>query len=105
MGGELRTTSIGRGGTFARGRGQITFSSLENFMAGNTTSNGQIFIGDPRRHVSGRAMAAFFQDDWRITNRLTFNLGLRYEYLTPITEANNQFANFDPAKGLLQLGK
>jgi len=105
MGGEFRTTSIGHGGTFNRGRGQVTFPTLENFMSGTTTGNGQIFIGDPRRHVSGKAMAAFFQDDWRITSKLILNLGLRYEYTTPITEENNQFANFDPAVGLLQLGK
>jgi hypothetical protein len=105
MGGEYRDTSIGHGGTFNRGRGQVTFSTLENFMSGTTTSNGQIFIGDPRRHVKGKAMAAFFQDDWRITPKLMLNLGLRYELVTPITEANDQFANFDPARGLLQLGK
>jgi len=105
MGGEVRDTSIGRGGTFNRGRGQVTFNTLENFMSGTTTSTGQIFIGDPRRHVSGKAMAAFFQDDWRIAPRLMLNLGLRYEYTTPITEAHNQFANFEPARGLLQLGK
>src|SRR5438094_2491973 len=105
MGGEYRATSIGHGGTFNRGRGQGTFSSLENFLSGTTTSNGQIFIGDPRRHVKGKAMAAFFQDDWRITSKLMLNLGLRYELVTPITEATNEFANFDPARGLLQLGK
>src|SRR5258705_474627 len=57
------------------------------------------------RHVKGKAAAAFFQDDWRITPKLILNLGLRYEYTTPITEADNRFANFDPARGLLQLGK
>jgi hypothetical protein len=105
MGGEFRNTSIGRGGTFNRGRGQVTFSTLENFMSGTTTSNGQIFIGDPRRHVSAKAMAAFFQDDWRITPKLILNIGIRYEYTTPITEAHNQLANFDRDRGLLQLGK
>ena len=56
MGGEYRDTSIGHGGTFNRGRGQVTFSTLENFMSGTTTSNGQIFIGDPRLRIepSGR---------------------------------------------------
>ena len=105
MGGEYRDTSIGHGGTFNRGRGQVTFSTLENFMSGTTTSNGQIFIGDPRRHVTGKAMAGFLQDDWRITSRLILNLGLRYEFTTPIKEANKQFANFTADKGLLQLGK
>src|SRR5207249_2262612 len=64
-----------------------------------------IFLGDPRRHVSGKAMAGFFQDDWRITSKLILNLGLRYEFTTPIKEAKNQFANFDVDRGLLQLGK
>src|ERR1041385_1812481 len=105
MGGEFRDTSIGLGGTFNRGRGQVTFSTLETFMSGTATGNGQIFIGDPRRHVQGKAMAGFFQDDWRITSRLILNLGVRYEFTTPIKEANNQFANFTVDKGLLQLGK
>lgn len=50
-------------------------------------------------------MAAFFQDDWRIIPKLILNLGVRYEYTAPITEAHDQFANFDPARGFLQLGK
>src|SRR5215475_9384492 len=105
MGGEFRDTSIGHGGTFNRGRGQVTFATLEGFMSGTTSSNGQIFIGDPRRHVQSKAMSAFFQDDWRITSKLILNLGLRYEYTTPITEGHDQFANFDIERGLLQLGK
>ena len=38
----------------------------------------------------------YLQDDWRVNNRLTLNLGLRYEYATPYWEAHNVLSNFDP---------
>ena len=48
--------------------------------------------------------AGYVQDDWRITPKVTFNLGLRYSYESPIREANNNWANFDPnsTTGLVQ---
>jgi hypothetical protein len=41
----------------------------------------------------------FAQDDFRFRPSLSFNLGLRYEYNGPYTEANNQIANLDVASG------
>jgi hypothetical protein len=41
----------------------------------------------------------FAQDDWRWRSSLSFNLGLRYEYNGPYTEANGRIANLDVARG------
>ncbi|MBC8165097.1 MAG: TonB-dependent receptor [Bryobacteraceae bacterium] len=43
----------------------------------------------------------YLQDDWRATQKLTFNIGLRYEYDTPPTEKYNRWTNFDVTTGKL----
>jgi hypothetical protein len=47
------------------------------------------------------AASFFVQDDWRASSKLTVNLGLRYDFITPALEAQNRQANFDPATGTL----
>ena len=45
--------------------------------------------------------SGFFEDDWKVTPKLTLNLGLRYDFVTPTLEGKNQMANFDPDSGSL----
>ena len=44
-----------------------------------------------------RAYYAYVQDDVRLNDRLTVNMGLRYEFVTPYYEARNRLSNYDPA--------
>ncbi len=45
----------------------------------------------------------YFQDDWRATDRLTLNLGLRWEYHTPLVEVKDRQSNFGMFTGELLL--
>jgi len=47
--------------------------------------------------------AIFAQDDWHVNPKLTLNLGLRYDLLTPYYEKNNKMANYDPVTQKLVL--
>jgi len=58
----------------------------------------QTFNGD----VTGRRwklFRPFVEDDWRVTKDLTLNLGVAWALVTPVTEAHNRQANFNPANG------
>ncbi|MFN7920859.1 MAG: carboxypeptidase regulatory-like domain-containing protein [Bryobacteraceae bacterium] len=50
----------------------------------------------PRMFLFQRYKSAYFQDDWRINNRLTVNLGLRYEYTSPYGEKWGNIGYIDP---------
>ena len=42
------------------------------------------------------SISGFIQDDWKLTRRLTLNLGLRYDYQSQPVERNDGATNFDP---------
>jgi hypothetical protein len=53
-------------------------------------------------HQRDWLLAGFAQDDWRITDRLTLNLGLRYEARTPWIELNNRQVGVNEYTGALE---
>ncbi len=80
---------------YNQANGEVKFKTLQTFLTGTLTS-GKIFIGNPDLIVRLHSFAGFFQDDWRLTTRVTVNLGLRYEYNQPPTERSNYIGNFNP---------
>ena len=120
FGGEIRHNGVdvgaygGSKGTIKFGSGGVAFpgapttpaasTPLEDFLAG-FPSTASIQLGSPQRHLTTWNYALSAQDDWRITPKITLNAGLRYDYMTPLSEANDLLGNFDPSLGLLQVGK
>jgi hypothetical protein len=80
---------------FDQGNGQVTFDTLQNFLRGSPL-RGLVQQGENQVFVRAHWYGAFFQDDWRLTPRVTLNLGLRYEYEGTPTERFNHMGNFNP---------
>jgi hypothetical protein len=77
--------------------------SLQNYFSG-IMNRAQFTSGNLLRHLQSQGYGFFVQDDWRVTPRLTMNLGVRYELTTIVKEKNNLEGNFSPTKGLEQVG-
>ena len=96
----------------AAGRGSFSFNAgtlfpgstgLEAFLAGVPTL-GKLEVGSPVRVMNQWMYSVFAEDVWRATKRVTVNLGLRWEYDAPVTEAANLIGNWTPAAGFQQAG-
>jgi len=82
-------------------RGLLTYSgtgitAFTNFLLGlpaNTVS--YVTALRPPMDVYNWEHGYFVQDEWRVTPKLTLNLGMRYELITPFIEKNNLIVNFD----------
>nr|MBA3271685.1 TonB-dependent receptor [Acidobacteriota bacterium] len=85
-------------GLFTRPIGNTSANSqynLADFMLGlrSTYALSNLLVANLRQNMH----FAYLQDDLRVNDRLTLNLGVRYEYATPWVEKDNILSNFDPA--------
>jgi hypothetical protein len=83
-------------GQFSRPAGAAANNlyNLADFMLGlrSQYAISTLFVAEMRQNMH----FTYLQDDVRLTDGLTLNAGLRYEYATPMWEANNRLTNFDP---------
>ena len=75
--------------------GSFTGYDFADFLLGFAQSYSEAAIEDTR-HWNSVSWAAYFQDDWRATRRLTLNLGLRWDGIPHTAEINGQMANWYP---------
>jgi Carboxypeptidase regulatory-like domain/TonB-dependent Receptor Plug Domain/TonB dependent receptor len=71
------------------------FRSFADFLLGLPDQT-QLQQGSEAADLTGSQYAVFVQDSWNINQRLTLNLGLRYELQQPLTEATGRLATFIP---------
>ncbi|HEY3927152.1 MAG TPA: carboxypeptidase regulatory-like domain-containing protein [Candidatus Koribacter sp.] len=75
---------------------------LTNFYLGNFDYGYNADTGNTHRITYSDGLAFFAQDDWRIRKNLTLNLGVRWEYFSPIAEVDNLLSNLG-SDGLLHM--
>jgi hypothetical protein len=110
---QMNTFYAGNNGRigFMEYSGQFTAPSSAQSQLG--WSDSDFFLGLPSRLGRGLSSGTwghrktiwgfYFQDDWRVSSTLTLNLGLRWEYHTPLVEVKDRQSNFEPYSGKLLL--
>jgi len=74
------------------------FASFLLGYPGNSTLTTTNFVSSEKV-----AHAWYFQDDWKVTSKLTLNIGLRYELFSPISEKFGRQSNYVPGNATLYI--
>ncbi len=124
MGVDYRKLKVG-GVSWSSGEGAYTFNGIFSQQYNTTTASNtgsdfaDLLLGFPSSSIAGTASAEYYyvnyysgylQDDIRATSKLTFNVGLRYEFETGEAEKYNNYivgfnqTAFNPIQSLLPSG-
>ncbi len=79
--------------TFNPGKGVIQYNHLTDDVNG-PISNVQLNDGDSAANIPVKQYAAYIQDDWRVGDRVTLNLGLRYDLVKGLQFDQSQNPNY-----------
>ena len=78
--------------------GAATGSDLADFLLGRPQTS-SIAFGNADKYFRNTSYAAYLTDDWRVSPSFTLNLGVRWEYESPIRERLGRLVNLDIAPG------
>ena len=78
--------------------GNFTGNSVADFLLGYCSTCAGAF-GNSGATYHSPTIAPFIDDNWRVSDKLSLQLGLRWEYLAPWAEQNGVEAAFDAATG------
>ncbi len=85
-------------GFFDYSTGKYSGSGFADFLLNQLSEKGRGSVTGKWGHRHSRG-GIFFQDDWKVKQNLTVNLGIRWEYTQPVYEVADRQSNFDLATG------
>jgi len=87
---DRRNTSVPNNNTLATGAG----NSFASFLLGDVYSG--LIESDQNNALQWPSHSFYLQDDWRVSQRLTLNIGVRYEFTEPVVDRLDQISDFTP---------
>ncbi|HUJ49029.1 MAG TPA: carboxypeptidase regulatory-like domain-containing protein [Bryobacteraceae bacterium] len=78
--------------------GAATGSDFAGFLLG-VPDTSSIAFGNADKYLRASTIEAYVNDDWRMSPGFTLNVGVRWEYWSPITEKYGRLVNLDVAPG------